>query len=224
MLLLIDTSTDKASVCLASNGTLIAEHVDLVQTNHAAFLQPAIKKILAENSVLLKDIQAIAVMAGPGSYTGLRVGMASAKGLCYALQIPLITINTLEVMATTLLASMDEADRKHTLLCPMIDARRMEVFTAVYNADMIEVVKPCAMVIEPNSFVDLIRQHRFFITGNGAEKIKPVLEHQNLFFDEIKNLNPTFALLADSKFRSEIFSSLAYTEPLYLKGIYVQGK
>jgi len=130
-ILCIDASVHSASIALADGEQLLALKVCEQQREHAAFIQPAIDQILQELHLNPNKINAVAVTAGPGSYTGLRVGMTSAKGLCYALQIPLITLRTLDVMAHTAKKQVSDASY---LLCPMIDARRMEVFTAVYNA------------------------------------------------------------------------------------------
>src|ERR1700761_8249865 len=138
LILNIDTATETAHLSIAKNGTVLQQLFNEDQKGHAAFLQPAIKKILAEQSLLINEIDAIAVTEGPGSYTGLRIGMASAKGLSYALRKPLITVNTLEAMARSAVdvLARNPIDSKEILLCPMIDARRMEVFTAIYNMEL----------------------------------------------------------------------------------------
>ena len=140
LILNIDTSTEKASICIASNGVSTALLENAQQKEHAGWIHPAIEELLEQTKYTLHDLEAIAVTAGPGSYTGLRVGMATAKGLCYALNIPLITENTLRAMA---LASRQAYDGKinleNILFCPMIDARRMEVFTALFNPALEEV-------------------------------------------------------------------------------------
>jgi tRNA threonylcarbamoyladenosine biosynthesis protein TsaB len=132
LILNIDTATETGGICIAEEGKTLAMAVNPEQKDHASWLHPAVEKIMRDAGCGMKDLQAVAVTAGPGSYTGLRVGMAAAKGFCYALGIPLITENTLKVMA---LAAKEQAPGDG-LLCPMIDARRMEVFTAVYQNDL----------------------------------------------------------------------------------------
>ncbi|MBO9635517.1 MAG: tRNA (adenosine(37)-N6)-threonylcarbamoyltransferase complex dimerization subunit type 1 TsaB, partial [Chitinophagaceae bacterium] len=155
LLLNIDTATENGSICLSHDGKPIRTMVNHQMRDHAAWIQSAIKQILEETQNTAKDLQAIAVTAGPGSYTGLRVGMATAKGLCYALGIPLITENTLKVMAyAATQQSFPNGDeysikaglKNSTILCPMIDARRMEVFTALYDLQLNIVERPAALI------------------------------------------------------------------------------
>ncbi len=155
LLLNIDTATEHASICISRGEKVIDMEESSEQKNHAAFVQPAIVRLLAANQLQLADIDAVAVTIGPGSYTGLRVGLASAKGICYALNKPLVTVNTLQVMAQAAYndcvlkgISIDE----QTLFCPLIDARRMEVFTAVYDARLAEIEAPYALVTDADSF------------------------------------------------------------------------
>lgn len=159
----INTALDNASVSLAENEHVIEERLSNSQKEHASFLQVAIAEITTIAGISLKNLSAVAVVNGPGSYTGLRVGLSGAKGICFALSIPLITINTLEWMAAA--ASQDEAD----LFCPMIDARRMEVFTAMYNHEKIEVTPPTAMILEPDSFKQIWRLKKSFFSETGLK-------------------------------------------------------
>ena len=145
MILNIDTATEEASVCLSQDGNVIHTLLNDSQKDHAAWIQVAINTLLQKEGYTMQQIQAVAVTHGPGSYTGLRVGMASAKGICFALQIPLITINTLQVMAFGAInqwRSLAENMKLPLCFCPMIDARRMEVFTAVYNEALEEIISP----------------------------------------------------------------------------------
>ncbi|MFI5194959.1 MAG: tRNA (adenosine(37)-N6)-threonylcarbamoyltransferase complex dimerization subunit type 1 TsaB, partial [Chitinophagales bacterium] len=136
MLLLINTATEQASVALAEGGKVLFLEENPSPKQHAAWLHPAIRRMLASAKINAEHLQAVSVSAGPGSYTGLRVGMAAAKGLCFALKIPLITVGTLQLMADAMVA---QAKEKKALICPMIDARRQEVFTALYSAEMEEI-------------------------------------------------------------------------------------
>src|SRR4029079_3666588 len=127
----------------------------------------------------MHQVAAVAVSAGPGSYTGLRVGMAAAKGLCYALRIPLLTINTLQMMAAAAVAEPTD------LLCPMIDARRMEVFTGLYTKKLDAVMPAQALILQENSFADVLQKHTVTFFGNGSEKCKTVIQHPNAVFRTI---------------------------------------
>ena len=133
MILLIDTSQETATIALSRDGKVLFSEENKISKEHASWLHTAIGRLLAEADMTLADLKAVAVIAGPGSYTGLRVGMAAAKGFCYALNIPLITRNTLEVMAESM---RSVAEKKNALICPMIDARRDEVFTALYSISL----------------------------------------------------------------------------------------
>mgnify|MGYP003286351074 FL=1 len=161
----------------------------------------------------LHQIDAVAISAGPGSYTGLRVGMAAAKGICYALKKPLITINTLQMMAVAGLEQMGEAD----WLCPMIDARRMEVFTAVFDKSLNEIVKTAAFILSPDSFVEELDQKRILFFGNGSNKFAALQQHPNAAFQTVAASAKHLPVLAFSKLIQNNFSDLAYTEPLYGK-------
>ncbi len=141
MLLLIDTSQEKASIALSKEGKVLFSEENSISKEHASWLHTAIGRMLAEADISLAELKAIAVIAGPGSYTGLRVGMAAAKGFCYALHIPLITLNTLKVMAESM---RSVAEKKKVLICPMIDARRDEVFTALYQPSTVNRQPPSA--------------------------------------------------------------------------------
>src|SRR5689334_17213900 len=171
IILSIDTATDQASVTLSSNDSVIGTLQNDSQKDHAAWIQMAINTLLQKYGYTMQQLEAIAVTAGPGSYTGLRVGMATAKGLCFALQIPLITINTLQVMAN---AAIDQWLSKAAgmtpplCFCPMIDARRMEVFTAVYNEALQEIVAPKAMILEELSFKEELNDRSLICFGNGS--------------------------------------------------------
>ena len=152
VILNIDTSMGTAGVCLSKAGTVLALAESQDQKNHSSWLHPAIRRLLAETGYGPGDLRAVAVTAGPGSYTGLRVGMAAAKGFCYALGIPLIAENTLNMMAFAAREQLPEAD----LLCPMIDARRMEVFAAVYQKGGEVLLPATAIVIDENSFSEFM--------------------------------------------------------------------
>ena len=224
IILNIDTATDQASVSLSSDESVIGTLENNSQKDHAAWIQMAINTLLQKHGYTMQQLQAIAVTAGPGSYTGLRVGMATAKGLCFALQIPLITINTLQVMAN---AAIDQYVSKAAEMppplcfCPMIDARRMEVFTAVYDEALQEIVAPKAMILEELSFKEELNDRSLICFGNGSFKNKKrYLELMERFIDEKIDIAKSLAKLASSLYLTQNFANLAYAEPVYLKEFY----
>lgn len=230
IILNIDTATETAGVCLAKNGVPVATLLNHTQKDHAGWIQTAIRELFREAGVSygLSGVQAVAVTAGPGSYTGLRVGMATAKGLCYALQIPLLTENTLKVMAY---AAREHLEREridihlqNLLFCPMIDARRMEVFTALYNKTLEEVMPPVAMILENDSFNKELENNAILFLGNGSAKWKPVKLHANAVFIEVKQTVAHLAPLAEQLYLQEKYADLAYEEPVYIKEFFTYTK
>ena len=210
-LLNIDTAVETASVCLALDDKPIAVKVNPSQSDHASWLQPAIAALLLENNLSLKEIDAFAISAGPGSYTGLRVGMATAKGLCYALNKPLILINTLQMMAVGALKE------SASLLCPMIDARRMEVFTAVFDHDLTPVVEPHNCILSENSFLEILSQDSISFFGNGSNKFKSLVYHPNAIFKYLETTAEQMVGLSYQSLLKNSFADLAYCEPQYGK-------
>lgn len=210
----INTALNQASVSLSLNGKLISELVNDDQHEHAGFIQPAVKEVLGKAKVDLHELSAVAVMNGPGSYTGLRVGLSSAKGICFALNIPLICINTLEWIAFGNLRKDVE------LVCPMIDARRMEVFTAVYDHEMNVVIPATAMVLDSERFSNELEKHRIQFCGTGASKWSTIINNNNAFFGEDIQDASHFSNLAFNAFRKNEFADLSYSEPFYLKAFY----
>lgn len=226
LILNIDTATEFASVCVSNENEIIAFEENLEQKGHASFLQPAIKKIFDEYEVLLDDLDAISVTNGPGSYTGLRVGLASAKGLCFALNKPLMLLNTLDVMA---LASIEEfgiqtSNIKHQtpnlLFCPMIDARRMEVFTALYDKDLKSKLPPCAMILDPQSFAEELRNNTIVFSGSGSSKLQELNFGGNAIVSTVQYSAKNMTQLSLAKYRNNDFADLAYSAPDYHKEFY----
>lgn len=211
LILNIDTAVQWASVCLADDGKVIASAVNPSEKESASWLHVAINDLLQQNSVQAGQLEAVAVSAGPGSYTGLRVGMAAAKGLCYALSVPLIAINTLQMMAAAIKVS------SAGLLCPMIDARRMEVFTALYNTSLKEVMPSTNLVLDEGSFSDWLQENTILFFGNGSKKAEPLIRSANASFTAVQAAASDMAVLAAQKFAAGQFSDLAYSEPLYGK-------
>ena len=218
LILNIDTAIETASICLSEDEKVLKLAINEHQKDHAAWIAVAIQKMMNETGVQLKQLNAIAVTIGPGSYTGLRVGLSSAKGLCYTLNIPLITVGTLEMMAV---AAKDQAS---TLLCPMIDARRMEVFTAVYDKKLKEIMPPQAMIINENSFTELLQSNTIVFYGNGSKKLQQVLVHSNASFDRINCNASHLPYIAFQHLEAMRFADLAYVEPAYLKEFFTPAR
>lgn len=207
----IDTAVQSASVCLADGENILATAVNPSEKESASWLHPAIQNLLRENNLQPGQLSAIAVSAGPGSYTGLRVGMAAAKGLCYALAIPLISINTLQMMAAAVKNPATD------LLCPMIDARRMEVFTAVFDTALNEVSPSTNLILDESAFSERLQQNTILFFGNGSKKAADIIKHPNALFVDLTANATAMVLLAAKKFRTGQFADLAYSEPFYGK-------
>ena len=218
LILNIDTAVDTASLCLAESDKILSLEKNERQKDHAAWLHPAIKEIFDKNNRELKTIDAIAVTGGPGSYTGLRIGMTAAKGICYALNKPLIILNTLQVMANA--ARNETAD----LLCPMIDARRMEVFTAIFSKDLQTIKEPAAIEINEKSFDEDLLTNTICFFGNGSIKFRPIKKNQKAIFSSVISDAAAMISLSEEKFKQKEFADLAYAEPLYLKEFHTPAK
>lgn len=212
----IETSTDACSVAVSQDGALIFHEEDLEGPSHAQKLGTFVDEALSFTDNHAIPFDAVAVSCGPGSYTGLRIGVSMAKGICYARDLKLIALPTLEVMCVPVLLGHDLPD--DALLCPMIDARRMEVYTAVYTRGLKPVVKTDAVVIDETSFADLLDKHPVYFFGNGSDKCEGVIEHPNAHF--IKGLKPlakNMYPLAEKAHAMGQFEDVAYFEPYYLK-------
>ena len=218
LILNIDTALEGAAVCLARNGNVLQLESSHQQKDHAAWLHPAIAKMIKQEGCTLGDLRAVAVSIGPGSYTGLRVGLSAAKGFCYALDIPLITVGTLEILA----ASVQNAAAD--LICPLIDARRMEVYAAVYTKDLTEKTAPYSLIVDTNSFLELLSEHPVLFCGNGTKKLQDLISHPNAVFSASSPDPQVFARLSFSYFSGKRFAELAYSEPLYIKEFYTPAR
>lgn len=226
LLLNIDTATEEAAVFLAEDGHLLGAEFNSRQMDHASWVHSAIEKVLSQNCKTVTDLSAIAVTEGPGSYTGLRVGMATAKGLCFALNIPLVTLNTLEVMTASVLSqdSPNDKDAAAMYYCPMIDARRMEVFTALYNESLEEIWAPRPLILESNSFESIPVERSILFFGSGAAKWKSSTTDNRFLFYEGIVTSASMVQLSYSKYLAKEFADLAYAEPVYLKEFYTHQK
>ena len=213
MILSIETSTNVCSVALHKQGQLIAHLVSNEAYSHAEKLAIMIDELLKMAKIPRNELAAVAVSAGPGSYTGLRIGTSTAKGICYALDIPLIAIGTLESMLEGL-----ELNKDIDLLCPMIDARRMEVYCLLAKIDGLVIETTQAKIIDQFSYEEHLNASKIAFYGNGAEKCKSVLTHRNATF--IDNINPSaihIGKLAEARYKAAEFADLVYFEPEYLK-------
>lgn len=218
----INTAFEKATVGLSVDGKIIIEKESDSQKDHASFLQPAIQKICNETKISLQNIDAVSVINGPGSYTGLRVGLSSAKALCYALNKPLILINSLDVMAYALKMQSGNVEDE-VLFCPLIDAKRMEVYTALYNSHL-ELVKNYSAEILNNNFLgEEIKNKKTIAGGNGSLKWKETITDANVIFINPLQLSMAAAILGEKAFISKKFSNIAYSEPFYLKQVYFRN-
>lgn len=208
----IETATKNCSVALAKDGkTILCKEIAEQGYSHAEKLHVFIEEILKESGVAFQDLKAIAVSQGPGSYTGLRIGVSAAKGLCYAMEIPLIAIDTLELLAR-------QVEVESGLIVPMIDARRMEVYSAVFDCNYKKIREVQAEIITNDSFVET--SENIYFVGDCQEKCKTVLERENFnFLPEIvfPSANQMSALSFE-KFAKDQFEDVAYFEPFYLKG------
>ena len=218
LILNIDSAQEQASVCLAKGSKILLELSNDNQQDHASWLHVAIADIMNRTGYVMNDLDAIAVSNGPGSYTGLRVGLAAAKGICYALNKPLIAVNTLETMALSVQSEASD------LICPLIDARRMEVFTAVYDKSLTILSGPRSLVVDFTSFGEFLSNHNIIFCGSGVEKLKHILIHTNATFSSTKTTSKYLAELGLEYYKQQRFADLAYTEPFYLKEVYTNTK
>lgn len=211
----IETSTNVCSIALSEENSCLFSKVNKEGLNHAVLLSKYIQEALQVLKARNKKLNAVAVSSGPGSYTGLRIGVATAKGLCYGLNIPLISINTLEILTIPVLRIIKE---ENALFCPMIDARRMEVYTAFYNAHL-EIIRPISSdIINNDSYKKILEKNPVYFFGNGMNKCKEYLQHSNAhFIENILPLATSMIPLSLKAYQEKHFENTAYFEPFYLK-------
>jgi tRNA threonylcarbamoyladenosine biosynthesis protein TsaB len=216
LILHIETSTSVCSVAVSLDGDVLFSQTDRNGPSHATLIGPYLDKALTVVEETGRKLDAVAVSAGPGSYTGLRIGASAAKGVCYALSVPLIAVSTLELMAYTCRTSGNWTD--YTACCPVLDARRMEVYTALYDSEGTCLEEPHAQVVEAHSFHDAMAANRVVFAGNGAAKLKTVIEHEQAGFDEtVEPLAENMVTLAEKSYKEGTFVDVAYFEPNYIK-------
>lgn len=216
LILNIETSTKNCSVSIAENGkTTVLKEINDGGYSHAEKLHELITEVIKKSQLKFTDLTAVAVSKGPGSYTGLRIGVSAAKGLCFALNIPLISVNTLESLAHSI--SISEG-----IKIPLLDARRMEVYSAVFNAKNKSLRTIKAEIINHNSFESYLDNEKVYFLGDGAEKCTPLITHKNAVFKT--NAFPSakeMAKLSYEKYKKSDFEDVAYFEPFYLKDFVV---
>lgn len=222
LILLIETSTTSCSIALSEGAEVIAVKEANERNIHASHITIFIKEVMKQAGKDYKDLNAIAVSKGPGSYTGLRIGVSTAKGLCYALDLPLISVNTLESMADGL--SKMKKLPESAYLVPMIDARRMEVYTAIYRADLTVIENVNAKIVNQSSFLEF-PDNDLILFGDGAEKFKELFsERLNISFVDFRNSAVHLAPLAYQKLINGELEDMAYFEPFYLKDFVTTSK
>jgi len=225
MILQIETATASCSVALANGGGVLVVKQLSGRNVHAEMITLFIDEVIASAGITYQDLDAIAVSSGPGSYTGLRIGVSTAKGLCFALEKPLIAVETLEAMASGAAGQQTLSVAGNMLLCPMIDARRMEVYTAVFTADGARIRATSAEIITEDSFADLLQNGKILFFGDGAEKCREILgQNANAcFLPGFINSAADLTKKAFEKFKRSEFEDVAYFEPYYLKD-FIAGK
>lgn len=216
IILHIETSTNVCSVALSESDKCIFSISNDEGMNHAALLSLFIDKALRNLKDKNLNLDAVAISEGPGSYTGLRIGVSTAKGLCYGFEIPLIAINTLEILSFPIIR--EHKNEKSALFCPMIDARRLEVYDAVFDKNGAYIKNTSADIIDENAFQDILQKQQIYFFGNGAEKCKDIIKNKNArFIDDVFPLAENMVYLALEKFTNKNFVDSAYFEPFYLK-------
>lgn len=214
-ILQIETATQVCSAAIAHDGKTIALKELMANNIHAGSLTLFIKEAMDSTGLQFEDLDAIAVSMGPGSYTGLRIGVSTAKGLCFALDKPLIAIPTLQMMAQGFMLQNPDYNG---LICAMIDARRMEVFTSIYDNGLKTVSPVSAKIIDEQSFAEELNNNTITFIGNGAAKCADVLKQENARFSELNfNSASYMSKLAHEAYESSGFEDVAYFEPFYLK-------
>ncbi len=221
LILNIETSTEVCSVALARDGVIIHSRENLAGQNHAMLATVFIDELLKESNLAMEQLDAVAVSGGPGSYTGLRIGVSVAKGICYASRLPLIAITSLEAMAHHVMHHPDRyqiPEAEHVLFCPMIDARRMEVYTAFYDKAGKQIRGIQADIIDHQSYLPFLDNNSVLFFGNGAAKCREAINHPNaIFINGIITSAENMIPLGERDFQLQKFVDVAYYEPFYLK-------
>lgn len=219
LILNMDTATPVCSVALAKDGQLLAFRERNEKNIHAEVLTGFIEEILEETKISFNDLDAVAVSMGPGSYTGLRIGLSSAKGLCYSLDKPLIGVGTLDAMAHWAAQELAGKVGENTFFLPMIDARRMEVYGAFYNLQLEPQSEVKPHILDQNSFLEEGDKHTIVLTGDGAAKCQKIFSGRDeiMIYPEVLSSSRGMIAISEQKYQQEAFEDVAYCEPFYLK-------
>lgn len=220
-ILCIDTTSEFCSVSLFINQNLIENNNSKIERSHSKLLIKLIDDTLNNNKLKIADIDIFSISKGPGSYTGLRIGLSSIKGFCYALDKPLVSINTLKILAISALENIDDKD---FILCPMIDARRMEVYTKSFDHNLNELSNDQAIILEKDTFENF-KDKKVYFFGDGSDKFKKIVSRKNFIF--LDNINPDskfMGKLSYDKFINRNFEDLSSFEPNYIKDFYLIKK
>lgn len=220
-ILCVDTTSEFCSISLFENDILIENNDSKIERSHSKLIIKIIDDILINNKLKAKELDAFSISKGPGSYTGLRIGLSSLKGFCYALEKPLIAVNTLKILAKSALKYIKDKD---SILCPMLDARRMEVYTKIFNYNLNELSKDQALILEKDSFENYNSKIVYFF-GDGSYKFKEIVNKKNFMFINNINSNSKFmGQLSYDKFINKDFEDLSSFEPNYIKDFYLIKK
>ncbi|WP_439880414.1 tRNA (adenosine(37)-N6)-threonylcarbamoyltransferase complex dimerization subunit type 1 TsaB [Pontibacter sp. MBLB2868] len=221
LLLALETSTTVCSVALYKGTQLMGASELRIEKSHSSYITVMIAQLVENCGEKMANLSAVAVSGGPGSYTGLRIGVSTAKGLCYSLNIPLLEVSTLYGMAAQVLSFTPKPER--FLFSPMLDARRMEVYTCLLNSEMQEVEPIAPVVLNEQTFQEYLKEQTVIFFGNGASKLKSLVGNKGntLFIEEIEPSAITIGKLALPKFEQGLFEDVAYYEPFYLKDVYI---
>lgn len=215
----IETAINACSAVLAVDGVAVVERVEKQDRKHSELLGVFVDEVLTEAEARGLKPEAVAVSAGPGSYTGLRIGVSLAKGLCFGYKIPLIAVETLKIVASTAIKMQADQD---AFYIPLIDARRMEVYSAVFNAALDAQSETLAEIITEESFASFLDKKKVYFVGDGAEKCKSIIHHRNAcFINDVVPLAQNMCALSERAFQSQSFVDVAYFEPYYLKSFLV---
>jgi tRNA threonylcarbamoyladenosine biosynthesis protein TsaB len=223
LILCMDTATSVCSVALAKNSKVLSVRESTEEKAHASYLGVFIEQVLHDAAMNINQLDAVAVSKGPGSYTGLRIGVSTAKGICYGADIPLISVETLQIMAYGMCREVvnefaHDFFADSALYCPMIDARRMEVYTALFDFKNKKVKATEAIVVQEHSFDSFLQESQIVFAGNGVEKCKSLLSSKNaLYMDNFKHSALYMTDIVQKAYHDGKFEDLAYFEPYYLK-------
>ena len=222
-ILCVDTSSFICSVSVFENLSLISSNSTEVEKSHSKLLIQLIDQSLKDAKIKINEVDAFAVSMGPGSYTGLRIGVSTIKGLCYSLEKPLISINTLEILSKSALNHINNYN--DFFICPMIDARRMEVFIKMLDNDFNEVEKDKALILDDKSFNDIGRGKSIYFFGDGSNKFQKITNNKNFhFIDNIISSSKYMGELANIKYENNQFENLTTFEPFYIKDFFIVNK